>query len=426
MDHDPPLFRPEVLAERQTRWLGAVLLAPRLSERLFAAFALATTAAALALLFGASYTRKARVSGWLVPEGGLVQVFAPRPGLVTELDVREGSEVRKGDRLLVLSAEIESTARGPARTEVVRRLAARRDSLEEMRRERARLAEVALRSLAARIGALRAEEANLRSERAVQAERLELARRATGRQRLLHRSKLVADEQLQAAEALELEERARLGALDRARLVARADRLALEGERAERPMQSRAEIADIEREIAATEQALAEAEIEREIVVTAPAAGTVTALQVERGARLTATLPLCALVPSGARLEAHLFGPSRAVGFLHAGQPVLLRYEAYPYQKFGHAEGVVADLSRAAVSPAELPPHLAGLVSVVGTDEPLYRIRVRLARQSILAYGAPAALAPGMRLEADVLVERRRLYEWVLDPLYTLTGRWSR
>lgn len=42
-----PLFRPEVLAERQTHWLGTVLLAPRLSHRVFTAFAVIATAAIL-------------------------------------------------------------------------------------------------------------------------------------------------------------------------------------------------------------------------------------------------------------------------------------------------------------------------------------------------------------------------------------------
>jgi membrane fusion protein len=32
-------------------------------------------------------------------------------------------------------------------------------------------------------------------------------------------------------------------------------------------------------------------------------------------------------------------------------------------------------------------------------------------------------LQPGMQLEADVELETRRLFEWVLEPLYTITGR---
>ena len=66
------------------------------------------------------------------------------------------------------------------------------------------------------------------------------------------------------------------------------------------------------------------------------------------------------LVPAGARLEARLFGPSRSIGFVRPGQRVLLRYEAYPYQKFGSYEGVVKSVSRTTVGPGELAEASAG------------------------------------------------------------------
>jgi membrane fusion protein len=44
----------------------------------------------------------------------------------------------------------------------------------------------------------------------------------------------------------------------------------------------------------------------------------------------------------------------------------------------------------------------------------------------VTAYGKAAPLQPGMQLDADVLLERRRLIEWVLDPVFTLTGSWDR
>ena len=66
---------------------------------------------------------------------------------------------------------------------------------------------------------------------------------------------------------------------------------------------------------------------------------------------------------------------------------------------------------------------MSGLSELFGSTEPVYPMRVALDRQSITAYGANYGLQPGMRLEADILLEKRRLYEWVLDPLYSLTGR---
>jgi membrane fusion protein len=103
---------------------------------------------------------------------------------------------------------------------------------------------------------------------------------------------------------------------------------------------------------------------------------------------------------------------------------VLLRYQAYPYQKFGHYEGVLAHVSRSAMNPSELPAQLVGLTSVVGTDEPVYRVTVSLTKQTVMAYGQPMPLQPGMQLDADVVIETRKLIEWVLDPLFALTGKW--
>jgi membrane fusion protein len=81
----------------------------------------------------------------------------------------------------------------------------------------------------------------------------------------------------------------------------------------------------------------------------------------------------------------------------------------------------VRSVSRSTVGPAELLGDGAALPGLV-PGEPVYRVTVELARQTATAYGEEVALQPGMQLEADVLIETRRLYRWVLDPLYSLTG----
>ena len=102
--------------------------------------------------------------------------------------------------------------------------------------------------------------------------------------------------------------------------------------------------------------------------------------------------------------------PSHAVGFIEPGDRVLLRYQAYPHQKFGHQAGRILRLSRSAT----LAP---------GATEPHYRAVVALDAQTVTAFGRQEPLRPGMVLEADILGERRKLYEWLLEPLYSLRGR---
>ena len=139
---------------------------------------------------------------------------------------------------------------------------------------------------------------------------------------------------------------------------------------------------------------------------------------VEPGQMVTPGAPLATLIPPDAALEAHLFAPSRSIGFLRVGQDVLLRYLAYPHQKFGSHAGRVIAIARSPLSAPEL-----GFTPPDGTREPLYRIKVELAAQSVPAYGRDEPLQPGMQVEADLLLDRRRLIEWVFEPLLSLAGR---
>jgi membrane fusion protein len=132
------------------------------------------------------------------------------------------------------------------------------------------------------------------------------------------------------------------------------------------------------------------------------------------GHRVDAAAPLATIVPDGAMLEAQLYLPTRAAGFVKPGHAVNLLHEAYPHQKFGIQKGVVLSVTRAAVSPRELP-------FPVGSEEPHYVVTVKLDRQTIKAYGREERLQAGGRLLADILVERRRLWKWMLSPLLTLT-----
>lgn len=423
-----PLFRSEAIAAKQTQWLGTVMLAPRASHRLFALVGLLATLAIVGLLVFASYTRTARINGWLLPEQGVVRVFAPRPGMVSGLHVKEGARVRKGDRLFSLSDELHSAVLGATQGQVMLRLAERLASLTEERKQLQRLLEQQDRAFANRVAALRSEQEQIDREIKLLRARVAIAGRSEALHREQFKAGFISDMRLQLVQSESLEQRARLGALERNRLVAIRERESIEAERTDLPFKLGKDSAILERSIAQLEQEHAEAEARREIVVTAPQDGTVTAIHAVLGARADLATPLLSIVGPDARLEAHLYSPSRAVGFVRPGQRVLLRYQAYPYQRFGHYEGVVASVSRAALSPGELPPQLASLAGSNGAAagsaaDPMYRITVDLASQAVTAYGAQVPLQPGMALEADVALERRRLYEWVLDPMYAVTRK---
>jgi membrane fusion protein len=394
-DHQP-LFRPEVIAERQTQWLGTVLLEPRISQSIFTSIATMAGIAVLALMLFGSYTSKAHINGWLVPQQGLARIVAPQSGVVTRIQVQEGMSVTKGMPLLTLSAEIHSEALGAAKEEVARQVLNRRENL--------------VKTKSVLKGQLDQEAIDLGQRLEIQRSRVKLSETTLARYRGLLAAKLMALPRVEQAEQEFLDNQAAL--------------LALEAKMRDLPFKRQTQLAEVDRNIAVAEQELAEAEARREIVITAPQDGTVTAIQAEPGSSAQPNVPLMSIVPTGTVLQAQLFAPSRAVGFVHPGQRVLLRYQAYPYQKYGSYVGMVSSVSRTAISPSEMTQQLFGLTSLHAVNEPLYRITVALERQTATAYGQAIALQPGMQLEADVMIETRSLIEWVFDPLFTLTGKW--
>jgi membrane fusion protein len=420
-----PLFRQEVMVEAQSQWLGTVLLEPRVTHRIFATLSVLAVLAVASLLVFTSYTRKARVNGWLVPQQGVMRVFAREAGVVTHVHAREGMAVRKGMPLLVVSTETHSEALGDTRQEIVRRLTRRRNSMEDEKTTQDRLFKQQAADLAMRLDALRAEQDHLAQEMAIQHSRLQLSEKVVSRTRVMRARDIVPEPRMEDAERERLEQAGKLRNLERVQASLRREEVQVTAALNELPLRRRTQMAEIERNVAALEQELAEAELEREAVITAPADGTVTALQVEAGGSAQPSVPLMSILPAGSELQAHLFTPSHAIGFLKPGQRVLLRYAAFPYQKFGSYEGRIANVSQSAMSPSEMPQQLSGLTALFGPNEPIYRVIVDLASQTATAYGQPVPLQPGMQLEADVLIESRRLFEWVLEPLFSLTGKWS-
>ncbi len=184
-----------------------------------------------------------------------------------------------------------------------------------------------------------------------------------------------------------------------------------------------AELAQIDRLEAQLEQEGIENQTRGSNVVVAPRPGTITAIHVPIGEALQAGQAVATMVPdvngqATTLLDAQLYAPSRVVGFAQVGQQVRLRYAAFPYQKFGMADGEVSAISYTPVSPQDLPSGQGNaLLGAAQTTEPLFRINVKLRSQSVRGQGKYYPLKPGMTLDADLIQEDRQIWEWALEPL---------
>ena len=412
------LFRAQVRAHAETAWLGRIVLIRPLSFTFLTLCAVAIAMALATFFIAAQYTRKARVEGVVAPQLGVVRILAQQGGIVQSMRVAEGDEVTRDAPILTLGDGRESASREDIGHGVAARLVERRDALLRQREATAAAIRAEGAALDKRVTGLARELDQLDREITTQSERTALSAQGVGRAKALEGIGFLARSALDRERDAAMEQESRLGGLRRSRLAIERD---LAGARLDEDValeRGRAQLAAIDLQRASVEQERLEHELQYRAAIVAPAAGIVATVLVEPGQMVVPGMPLATLIPKGSRLEVHLFAPSRSIGFVRVGQEVLVRYLAYPHQKFGAYRARVLAVSRNAMAAGDL-----GFVPLDGSREPLYRIKAALDSQSVLAYGSPQPLQAGMQVEADIFLDRRRLIEWIFEPLLSLAGR---
>jgi len=344
-----------------------------------------------------------------------------------ERRVAENETVQANQVLFVLSTD-HATALGDTGALVAQSLAQRRITLEGERSLRELQARQRTQATRDRIRSTEAELRQAEGECQLIIRRVQLAEKSVARYRELAKSGFVAEIQAQQKQEELIDLQTRAQTTERNRLGLRRDVQSLRAELEATETQMQTELTQLDRGLASLQQELTENDARRQVLIVAPQAGIVTALNLSPGAAVQVGQALATLVPvtevsAGAQstespLQAELYAPSRTAGFVQTGQDVWLRYAAFPYQKFGMAEGTVTSVSRTPINPQDLPLGQAqALIAAAQSNEPLYRITVHLTSQAISAYGLSQPLKPGMALEADVLQEKRAVWEWVFEPV---------
>jgi len=415
MPAERPLFRPEAVDAQRQFALGGVQLVRPPALAWITAGVLVAAAALGTFLVLAEYTRKTTSNVVIVPDRGLIRLVPAVAGTVVERRVAEGQTVQAGDVLFVLALERPLLAAG-AQEQVRRSLDDRRRSLAESARSQQALAETQRAALDRRLAALETELAQIDIESGLHKQRLVMAEESLARLQALQAEQFISAAQTQAKSEEVLGLRATAQGLARQRAALLRERAELDGQRSALPLAASATAGGLERDLAEVNRDAAEQDAEQRLVVRAPQSGTVSTVLAETGQSVSPASALATLVPEGAVLQAQLYAPSSAVGFVQPGQAVRLRFEAFPYQKFGQQPARVVQVSRTPLAASELAA--LALPALGNGSEPMFRITVAME-------GPPVAepLAAGMRLQADVLLERRRLIEWLFEPLLGLRGR---
>lgn len=353
------------------------------------------------LAYGFSYEARTTVSGYLEPIAGQVNVRAPQDGVVRRLKATEGATVEQGEILFILDTALGTPAHsrqaeliGDSYAQEMRELQARRVLYEQRLHIGAALIAAERESIDATLAALAVRQRILEHQR-------DLRQHQVARLAPLAADNVVPTTDLAGATLA-------LHAADAEIATAAMERAALQGQLTRTQLdllRLQTDSAVDESNLATTLENLQRRVMENapriEIAVRAPIQGMISAPQVIEGQRIAAGAPALSILGSS-ELRAVLFVPSHAAGFVKLGQTVQIRYDAFAYEKYGVHRGSVREISSST------------LETTAGTSA--YRILVGLRPPA-----APLHLKSGMTIQADLLRDRRRLYEWLLAPALQLS-----
>ncbi|HFC3634573.1 TPA: HlyD family secretion protein, partial [Neisseria meningitidis] len=403
-------------------WTGQVILTRPFSFLFltFCAFLIALCII-IFLIFG-SYTNKTTVEGQLLPTMGVVRVYSSDIGTITHKFVEDGNFVKAGEPLFKLS-----TSRFGEKGNVQAKLAAEANlkktlALQELERLK-RIHQNEQKNVHNNIHRLNNQLENIKQQITGQNRQIRLAEKTLNKNKFLASQGAVSQQDKMTAESHLLEQRSRLESLKREQNNAIRELDEQKITLSSLPERHKTELSQLNRAITEMNQEILDFDLKSEQTIRASKSGYISTINVDIGQQVEPSKLLLSIVPEQTELVANLYIPSKAVGFIKPKDKVVLRYQAYPYQKFGHATGEIISVARTALGKQELSGLGIIFTNPTLLNEPAYLVKVKLEKQTIKAYGENKPLQIGMILEADILHERKKLYEWVLDPLYSISGK---
>lgn len=400
------IFRSEACRDDRNTFLGVIAVSPPRVGWNALGVAIAFIAGLIIVASVMTYTHRETVVGTLVPTRAAIEVLSDSRGLVKHLAVSEGTSVVAGDLIAEISTDV-LTEHGASRASILSAIATKRRTLVSDAETEAKLTSAGQSSLRTQITDIKTKIDNLEDQISLQEQRAKSAQALYERWVSVGETGVISTQQLLQQKDTALQSAGDVKRLQGQRIDAMADleklKTALDN------LQDSASLKTSERQRLEAQFATEEAEADaaRAIIIRAPVSGVVSGVMKQEGEAVAIGMILATILPVDARYRAQLWLPNNSAGLVHAGQGVRIRYDSFPYQRFGIYTGRVAEVTQAAIPLAAQPQ--------VGSEEtrPSYRVLVDLNQQQIAGVDTAQSLRSGMSLTADILLEQRPLYDWL-------------
>lgn len=404
------LFRKQALEAQYDKTWGEVNISQPMKYTVLTIVVSTFVILTITFISLAEFNKREQVSGYLTPSKGLFNLYSPGHLLLSKILVEEGDTVKKGQTLFVLTSPKNLISGQDAQQLLLHEI---QNQIELLKAQIKSLDETFILQnieLTSDLNNLVIQQ-NL-NERQLNKTQKKLVLSALQLKNFnsMLQQKLIAKQQIETAtEKHLLVEQEEIQALNQIALNAQQQNK-VKQQITKLPITTQQQRQTLSLQLSDKIQQLANTKSQNEILIKAELDGSVSSLLAKQGQWLKAQEFIASLLPDNTELHAELLVPTRAFGFIKKEQDARIKLAAFPFQKFGSINGKIFQASSSV-----LPQHTSALNS-----EAVYRVKVELEQQSITAYGQSMSLKAGMLLTADVLLDKRSLAEWLLDPLLSL------
>ncbi|MGY4106326.1 HlyD family efflux transporter periplasmic adaptor subunit [Aeromonas encheleia] len=368
----------------------------------------------LLFIFTASYTQRYHAIGAIVPEKGIIKITPNVNGVIENIYIKEGEEVKAGQPLYLIKSDLSFTDNHTNMEGVINEISNQIKIIKEKKHYDNVLFE--------------ARKSDMEKQRKMISKSLDINKEIMFF--TLKRQKMINDgyvrfEQLNkkgflseidliqkkqerfSFEIMTLNNREKINELERELSSFEQKLASLDEENILLQLQSNERIASLERD-----KKIYELKYKR--LITSPRSGLAGYVKMEVGDIVNDNSVLMQVIPDIDNKVVKIFIPSRVMGIINDNQSVSIKVNSFPYEKYGVLSGIITNISKAAVEDYDSMSDLAFL----SRKDSYYRLYAKIDEDA--NPNLVKKIKSGMRVSADIAVEEKKIYEWLFSPFFKM------
>lgn len=412
------LFRKESIENNKSQFIGQIILInPYRISIILLIFVLIFIAIVFIFTYF-DYGRKIIVKGSLLPTDGIVTILPTESSIVDRILVKDGQLIKKGQPLFILR-NLKSTVTYDS---IEKYLYDKKENLIHEHNVAQEQNKTKASSLEHIIKNYNEEKSVLITQISAQKERVAIATNILDKYQKLISNNAISIVEFNNKQSELLDQKSILFSLEQKFASINRDIQNSEIELIQIPLTEEKENTTFKQNLSLVEKELIENEAQKLTTISSPKDGVIANIIVSEGQSVEENALITSILPINPILEANLFIPSSAIGFIKVGLPVSIRYDAFPYQKFGQHKGFIKEISNNTIHTNDLQLLSINYKQINNETDAYYRVKVELDNQNVLAYGRNYPLKVGMSFESNIVLDKRKIYEWIFEPLFSING----